>query len=197
MIFRNKTRYQVQLLGADVLRQVAAPVLAITDEIRQLAGAMALTMDAFEGIGLAAPQAGVSLRMVVLGVPAEAIGENPTPGEIELLPQMPLTMINPEIISRSESCGERSEGCLSVPDIFAPVVRPNVVVVRFQTLDGAMHTCECGGLLGRCIQHELDHLDGHLFIDRVVPEERTLIDSQLRRLEKFSSRHEHLRVTTR
>lgn len=197
MLFGHKTRYVVDTLGADVLRQTAAPVAVVDEEVRRLAASMIDTMNAFEGIGLAAPQVGKSLRMVVLGVPEDAVSKQPTPGELELLPRMPLVLINPEIVSASDELSERDEGCLSVPDIFAPVIRPDRVVLRAQTLDGEMLLIECGGLLGRCIQHELDHLDGKLFIDRVIPEERSLIASDLRRLEKFGSKHHFQRVTNR
>jgi peptide deformylase len=90
----------------------------------------------------------------------------------------------------------RDEGCLSLPDIFAPVVRPARVVLDSDILDGGHVTVECGGLLGRCIQHELDHLDGVVFSDRVVPDERALIAPELRRLEKYGAKHHYQRVIT-
>ncbi len=197
MIFSHKTRYAVDTLGAEVLRQVAAPVTEINDEIRSLAKSMTDTMNVFDGIGLAAPQVGHSIRMVVLGVPMDAMSNPPSPGEAELLPRMPLVLINPEIISAGEEFSERDEGCLSVPDIFAPVLRPERIVFRAQTLDGVEISAECGGLLARCIQHELDHLDGKLFVDRVLPGEKKQIESAMRRLEKFGSKHHYKRVCTR
>ena len=107
---------------------------------------------------------------------------------------MPLVLINPQIVDRSKELTVRDEGCLSLPDIYAPVVRPARVVLDSDILDGGHVTVECGGLLGRCIQHELDHLDGVVFSDRVVPEERALIASDLRRLEKYGSKHKYQRV---
>ncbi len=196
MIFRNKTRHIVRTLGDGALRAGARPVLDLNDEIRSLGARMIDTMQAFEGIGLAAPQIGEALRLVALGVPAESMGENPSPGEIELLGQMPMVIVNPEIISSSAETSVRDEGCLSVPDIFAPVTRPKTVVIRFQTLDGGVAVFECGGLLGRCLQHELDHLDGRLFIDRVDGEDRSEIADDLRRLENFGSKHQYQRVKT-
>lgn len=197
MLFRNKTRHAVRTLGDDALRAGARPVAAINDEVRLLAARMIDTMQAFEGIGLAAPQVGEGVRLVALGVPAESMSENPSPGEIELLGQMPMAIVNPEIVSASSEMAIRDEGCLSVPDIFAPVVRPKTVVIRFQTLDGAPVIVECGGLLGRCIQHEIDHLDGHLFIDRVAAEDIGEIIDDLRKLEKYGSKHHFQRVITR
>ncbi|MGE4565484.1 MAG: peptide deformylase [Victivallaceae bacterium] len=197
MLFRNKTRHTVRTLGDDALRAGARPVAAIDDDVRQLAARMIETMRAFEGIGLAAPQVGEGVRLVALGVPVESMSENPSPGEIELLGQMPMAIVNPQIVSASAEMTIRDEGCLSVPDIFAPVVRPKTVVVRFQTLDGAPVIVECGGLLGRCIQHEIDHLDGHLFIDRVATEDIGEIIDDLRKLEKYGSKHHYQRVITR
>jgi len=197
MLFRNKTRHVVRTLGDGVLRTAARPVAAIDDDVRLLAARMIGAMQAFEGVGLAAPQVGESVRLVTLGIPVETMGENPPPGEIELLGQMPMAIVNSEIVSVSAEMAIRDEGCLSVPDIFAPVVRPKTVVVRFLTLDGAPVIIECGGLLGRCVQHEIDHLDGHLFIDRVDAEDLAEIADDLRKLEKYGSKHHYQRVTTR
>ena len=96
-----------------------------------------------------------------------------------------LELVNPEIIVRSDRLVSREEGCLSVPDIYAPVIRPASVVFRAQTLDGEFFEFECGGLLGRCIQHELDHLDGFLFTDRLTPEAARQIRGDLMRLEQI------------
>ena len=166
MLFRNKKRYVVHTAGDPVLKAKARPVEAVTPEIRELACNMQEALRVFSGVGIAAPQVGESLRLVVFDIPVDSMGENPTVGEQLLLPRMPLTVINPEIVASSDVLCESDEGCLSVPDIWAPVVRPATVVFRATTLDGEVIECECGGLLGRCIQHELDHLDGILYIDR-------------------------------
>ncbi|MBQ4107450.1 MAG: peptide deformylase [Lentisphaeria bacterium] len=197
MLFSPKKRYVVQTLGSEVLRRKAAPIPAVTAEIRELAEYMYQTLRQFDGIGLAAPQVGHSLRLVVLAVPPESMSSPPSPGERELLPQMPLVLVNPEIVDRFGDIAVRDEGCLSVPDIFAPVPRPSRVILRSQTLDGGIITAECGGLLGRCIQHELDHLDGVIFCDRVEPDEKRLIESDMRRLERYGSKHQYQRVITR
>ncbi|WP_294434595.1 peptide deformylase [uncultured Victivallis sp.] len=194
MFFKNKKRYVVHTVGDPVLREKAKPVAAVTPEIRQLAASMIESMQAFEGIGLAAPQAGESLRLVVFDVPLESMGDTPSTGERLLLPKMPLAVVNPEIVASSEDLTSHDEGCLSLPDLFAPVVRPASVVFRAQTLDGEWIECECGGLLGRCIQHELDHLDGTLFIDRLTPEAARTVERELKQLIRFGERHHFHRV---
>ena len=182
MLFKNKKETSVvYTAGAAVLKKVAEPVVVVTPEIRQLADEMTRAMHYFNGIGLAAPQYGKSLRMVVFDVPSES--STGTAGEQFLLPRMPLTVINPEIVMRSTNLVEGEEGCLSVPGIYAPVVRPETVVFRAQTLDGEFFEIECGGLLARCIQHELDHLDGFLFTDRLAPDVECRIRGDLNRLK--------------
>ncbi len=194
MMFKAKSRHVVHTAGDPVLKAVAKPVAAVTPEILALAERMLQATRIFDGIGLAAPQAGESLRMVVFDVPMDSMGENPTPGELQLLPRMPLIVINPEILSTSGNLTEYTEGCLSVPDIFAPVIRPERVLFRATTLQGEVIECECGGLLGRCIQHELDHLDGKLFTDRLTPADAQKIEKPLRQLVRYGEKHKFLRV---
>ena len=180
---KNRKSYSVFTAGAGILKQIAKPVPAVTDEIRALAADMLAAMRVFNGIGLAAPQYGHALRLVVFDISADS--STGTPGEALLLPKMPLAVVNPEIVASSSQLCEREEGCLSVPDIFAPVIRPERVVFRAQTLDGEWIEAECGGLLGRCIQHELDHLEGKLFTDRLTPEAARAIRGDLERLERI------------
>ena len=194
MMFKAKSRHVVHTAGDPVLKAVAKPVAAVTPEILALAERMLQATRVFDGIGLAAPQAGESLRMVVFDVPMDSMGENPTPGELQLLPRMPLIVINPEILSTSGNLTEYTEGCLSVPDIFAPVIRSERVLFRATTLQGEVIECECGGLLGRCIQHELDHLDGKLFTDRLTPADAQKIEKPLRQLVRYGEKHKFLRV---
>ena len=194
MMFKAKSRHVVHTAGDPVLKAVAKPVAAVTPEILALAERMLQATRVFDGIGLAAPQAGESLRMVVFDVPMDSMGENPTPGELQLLPRMPLIVINPEILSTSGNLTEYTDGCLSVPDIFAPVIRPERVLFRATTLQGEVIECECGGLLGRCIQHELDHLDGKLFTDRLTPADAQKIEKPLRQLVRYGEKHKFLRV---
>lgn len=183
MIFKKNGNRIVYTVGAPVLRKIAAPVAVVDDNIRKLASDMIDAMGYFNGIGLAAPQYGESLRLVVIDVPQES--NTGSPGEALLLPKMPLVLINPEIVMSSEKSASREEGCLSVPGLYAPVCRPERVVLRTQIMDGDFIEIECGGLLGRCIQHELDHLDGKLFTDRVEPDTARQIRGDLERLTRI------------
>ncbi|MBE6362842.1 MAG: peptide deformylase [Lentisphaerae bacterium] len=183
MIFKKNGNRIVYTVGAPVLRKIAAPVAVVDDNIRKLASDMIDAMGYFNGIGLAAPQYGESLRLVVIDVPQES--NTGSPGEALLLPKMPLVLVNPEIVMSSEKSASREEGCLSVPGLYAPVCRPERVVLRTQIMDGDFIEIECGGLLGRCIQHELDHLDGKLFTDRVEPDTARQIRGDLDRLTRI------------
>jgi peptide deformylase len=185
-MFKIKKRYEVRTAGDKVLAQSAAPVGVINDEIKQLAEKMFQSMVAFDGIGLAAPQYGESLRLIVIDVPlSDEEAQQVTPFEQSMYDSMPMVLINPEITARSGEVSERDEGCLSVPEIYAPVVRPALVAFRAQLLDGSFVDGECGGLLGRCIQHELDHLEGLLFVDRLTPEESRKVRGDLDRLKRI------------
>jgi len=136
-----------------VLTKIAEPVASVDDEIRQLAADMAETMYAAPGVGLAAPQVGILRRLIVLDCGSE---ESP-----ELI-----KAANPEILERQgDSCEE--EGCLSVPGYYAAVKRSSWVKVRYQDMDGQVVEREADGLLAICFQHEIDHLDGKLFVDRL------------------------------
>lgn len=179
--------------GAQVLKQQAQPVVQVNEDIRKFAEEMIYAMREYDGIGLAAPQAGRSIRLVVLEVPMGDETSELTPGEIAMLPQMPMVLVNPRIIGSSDTVCERDEGCLSVPGIYAPVVRSERVVLQSELLDGSVIEYECGGLLGRCIQHELDHLDGLLFTDRLAPEEYRFIERQLEALERAGKKTNFIR----
>ncbi len=138
---------EIKTAGEPVLKQTAAPVKKIDKRIKKLLDDMAETMYATEGIGIAAPQVGVSLRMIVVDV------ENKR-----------YDIINPEIISREGSAVD-TEGCLSCPDLFGDVERAEKIRVKFTTRYHKEKEIEAEGLLARCIQHEVDHLNGRLFID--------------------------------
>ena len=180
----------LRFCGDPVLRQKAEPVVKVTSEIRDLAERMIVTMYENEtpGIGLAAPQVGVNLRLITLAVfdSPEDLPPDPTPGEVFLASRMPLALINPEIVWTSPVTDFMEEGCLSVPKICGEVERPALIIVRASTLDGESFTLQCGNLLGRCIQHELDHLNGVLFIDRLKPETRAAVAAKIDELEKRS-----------
>lgn len=137
-------------LGEDILRQKAQPVAEVNDEIRQLAEDMFETMIEADGVGLACPQIGKNLRMFVL------IADD----------DVRRVFINPQIIKTSEELGDYDEGCLSIPQVYETIKRPVRVTVQALNEQGKPFTLDADGLLARIIQHEYDHLDGIVFIDR-------------------------------
>jgi peptide deformylase len=157
--------------GADVLHQPAAPVEAITPEIQTLIDDMIQTMYAAPGIGLAATQVGVGLRIFVCDVSAGR-----TPSGL-------LAFINPEFVER-DGMQLEEEGCLSLPGFNATVARPSHAIVRGLNRNGEEQTVEASGLLARCFQHEMDHLDGTLFVDRLRGLQKDLILRKVRKLSR-------------
>jgi len=157
--------------GAQVLHQPARPVDAITPEINQLLTDMVETMYAAPGIGLAAPQIGVALRVFVVDL---SVGRDPS-GLI--------MMINPEFVER-DGMQLEEEGCLSVPGFNATVVRPKRAVVKGLDREGNPQQIEGTDLLARAFQHEMDHLDGTLFVDRLRGIKRDMIVRKIRKLTK-------------
>ena len=145
-----------------VLRQITKPVEEITDGVRQLLDDMAATMYDAPGIGLAAPQINVSQRLVVIDCSKDD------------LPEL-YKMVNPEIITLSEKYSVLEEGCLSIPDQTAEVKRPAEVSIRYLDEKGATQTLTADGILAACIQHEIDHLNGVLFIDHISRLKRDMI----------------------
>ena len=178
----------LRFCGDPGLRRRSEPVTTVTPAIRELAEQMITTMyeNEIPGIGLAAPQVGVDIRLITLAVfeSPEDLPPDPTPGEVFLASRMPLALINPEIIWASPATDLMDEGCLSVPKICGEVERPSLIIVRATTLDGETFTLQCGHLLGRCIQHEVDHLNGILFIDRLKPDDRAALAAKIDELEK-------------
>jgi len=148
------------------LRRVSAPVPRIDDEVRALMDDMLETMYEAPGIGLAAIQIGVPKRVVVLDVAAKE-DENAEPA--------PLRLVNPEIVWWGEEVAPREEGCLSIPEVYEEVERPAACRVRFLDETGASCELDCEGMLARCIQHEVDHINGVLFIDHISRLKRDLI----------------------
>jgi peptide deformylase len=187
MFFKVKKRYSVNTYGAEILKKKADEIKEITPEIKKIADEMIDAMNLFDGIGLAGPQYDVSKRIVALGV---SVPESAaiSPGEALLLPRMPMVIINPEIIAMSDTTEIAEEGCLSVPDINALVERPQFIQFRAQNINGELIECECGGLLARCLQHEIDHLNGILFVDRLTEEDFSSIESKLKKLKKSGSK---------
>ena len=152
-----------------VLRRKARPVRPEDAALlRTLLPRMFESMYAAPGIGLAAPQVGHDLRFAIVDLHENEI-------------RAPITLINPEIIRASEQLVSREEGCLSLPNQYGEVVRPDAVRVRFQDLDGRRQELDADGLLATCLQHEIDHLDGVLFVDHLSSLKRNMI---MRRLAK-------------
>lgn len=160
-------RLEVRLLGDPVLRSEAEPVETIDADLRRLAADMFETMYAEEGVGLAAPQIGILKRLIVIDPQADDV--------------RPFALVNPAVIEMSEDTERSEEGCLSVPGLKELVERPVRVIVEGTDLDGQSVRIEAEGLLGRILQHEVDHLNGVLFLDRVSPLKRRML---LRKWEK-------------
>jgi peptide deformylase len=152
-----------------ILKKRCLPVERVDADIRRLMDDMLETMYAAPGIGLAAPQVAVHKRIIV--VDAAAAGEKPQPWR----------MANPEIVWRSDETAAREEGCLSFPDQYAEVTRPSRIRVRFLDHQNEIREIEADGMLATCIQHEMDHLDGVLFVDHISTLKRSII---LRKMTK-------------
>ncbi len=151
------------ILPDPLLRQVSKPVERVDSDLQRLADDMLETMYDAPGIGLAAIQIGVARRMLVIDVARE--GEE----------KQPLVFINPEIVSSSDERSVYEEGCLSIPDYYAEVERPATVGVRYLDRDGKEQTMEADSLLATCLQHEIDHLNGVLFIDHISRLKREMV----------------------
>ncbi|MCE2835537.1 MAG: peptide deformylase [Cyanobium sp. 49614_E6] len=147
---------RIHTLGEQELRQTARRIGKVDEAVRELARDMLRSMYTARGIGLAAPQVGVHQQLLVIDLDLE---EAATP---------PLILINPEITAAGASCNTYEEGCLSIPGVYLQVVRPSVVEVSFRDEMGRARRLKADGLLARCIQHEMDHLKGVLFVDRVT-----------------------------
>lgn len=160
-------RLEVRLLGDPVLRTEAEAIEAIDAELRRLAADMFETMYAEEGVGLAAPQVGILRRLIVIDPQADDV--------------KPFALVNPVVVQTGDETERGEEGCLSVPGLKELVERPIDVIVEGIDLDGNSMRIEATGLLSRILQHEVDHLNGVLFLDRVSPLKRKML---LRKWEK-------------
>ena len=159
------------------LKKVADPVTEVTDEIRALAEDMLETMYDAPGIGLAAPQIGVMRRVIVMDCVKDK-AEAPRP----------MVLINPEVTWASEDRSVYEEGCLSIPEQYAEVERPAAVRVRWTTLDGDRVEEDFAELWATCVQHEIDHLNGRLFIDYLKPLRRQMITRRMEKLKRERAR---------
>lgn len=159
------------------LKKVCDPITDITDDLRTLADDMLETMYDAPGIGLAAPQIGVLQRLIVLDCEKD-----------DTTDAKPIVMFNPEIKASSDDLNVYEEGCLSIPDQFAEVTRPADVTVTWIDKDGNPQEADFGGLWATCVQHEIDHLNGKLFIDYLKPLKRQLITRKMVKLKRELAR---------
>ncbi len=174
------------------LKQVSSPVEKFGDELRTLVADMLESMYDAPGIGLAAVQIGVPLRVLVIDL--QPVDEDAEPevctehgGDEHThrrLKKEPRVFINPEVFDFSEEVSVYNEGCLSVPEIYADVERPARVRARWQDLDGTVHEEAIEGMLATCLQHEMDHLEGIVFLDRISRLKRQMLVKKLEKLRK-------------
>ena len=159
------------------LKKVADPVASVNDDLRRLADDMLETMYHAPGIGLAAPQVAVMDRLIVMDCEKDA---DATPA--------PMVLINPAVVWSSDDVSVYDEGCLSLPDQYAEVERPAEVEVEWMGLDGKIHRERFDGLWATCVQHEIDHLEGKLFIDYLKPLKRQMITRKMQKLKREMAR---------
>ena len=155
----GKPSLEIYKLGEDVLRQNAKRISKVDNSIRALAKKMLQSMYAAKGIGLAAPQIGINKELLVIDINFEDSAAEP------------LILINPEISSYGTTLNSYEEGCLSIPGVYLNVVRPSTIKLEFRDEMGRPRKMKADGLLARCSQHEMDHLNGVLFVDRVTSKE--------------------------
>jgi len=159
------------------LKKACAPVADLSDDLRVLADDMLATMYDAPGVGLAAPQVGVLDRLIVVDCVKD-----------DSAPPRPIVMFNPEIVASSDQVNTYEEGCLSIPEQFADVTRPAEVDVTWIDRDGKEQRESFGGLWATCVQHEIDHLDGKLFIDHLKPLRRQMITRKMVKLKRELAR---------
>ena len=145
---------EILRMGEETLREVSSPVSCIDDEIKKLIDEMFITLEKSNGIGLAAPQVGINIRLFI----------------VQLEEDRGMVFINPEIIRTSDEQCTMEEGCLSIPKVYEKVIRPKNITLQYVDINGKKQLIQAGGLLARVIQHEYDHLNGVLFVDRLEEE---------------------------
>ena len=169
--------YEIIIVPDPVLKQVAQPVSKVDEAVRKQMDAMLQTMYDAPGIGLAANQVGLLNRVLVMDLARRKESENAAAE-----PASPIFMANPEIVWESGDISVMEEGCLSIPGQYAEVERPAIVRVKYLDYNGNPAELEAEGLLSHCVQHEIDHLDGVLFVDHLSSLKRSMI---LRKVEKL------------
>ena len=186
----NPAKLRIELYPTEVLRTKASPLMTdqdIDESLIAIAERMIGLMQGAQGIGLAAPQVGLPIRLFVAHVPTdpEAQPDTDTP---QSSCEHPEAFINPEIIEFSNDLEPYDEGCLSLPGITGEVNRPSMVTMRATTLDGDLVERKAGGLLARCWQHEIDHLDGVLILDKMTQMSRLKNRTRIKQMEKAAKR---------
>jgi peptide deformylase len=164
---------KLHLLGSPVLRQRAAPVAVVDDAVRELVDALFETMRAAKGVGLAANQVGIARRVAVVDV-----GDDDLP---------PLVLINPRIVAMGDARETAEEGCLSIPDLYGDVERALTITLEALDRDGSPYRTDVSGFKGRAVQHEVDHLDGVLFLDHLSAVKRGLMLAKWKKARKGQS----------
>jgi len=164
-------KYRIRIYGDPVLREKTETVTGFDDDLKAIVEGMIEVMYEDNGMGLAAPQVGIPCKIIVID---QSFGER-----VDDV----LALVNPEIIETEGEC-VLEEGCLSVPGVYENVTRPEKVIVRFQDTGGATHEIHADGMLARIVQHEADHIEGILFIDRLSPVTRNLLSKTLRSLKE-------------
>lgn len=173
-----------------LLKQISKPVEKIDATLQQLMKDMVNTMYSESGVGLAAVQVGVLKRVLVIDVDYEFEDhqhhhhDHHGCGGIHVKNTNPRYFVNPEILEFSQECQSYNEGCLSFPEMRSEVVRPEKVKVKYLDFDGKEHVEEMSGLLGICIQHEIDHLNGIVFVDRISKLKRDIILNKMKKLRR-------------
>ena len=179
--------FTIRPYGDPVLRAVGEPVREFGAPLRTLGDAMLRAMKAAKGIGLAAPQVGLSLRLFVMDVHDEDFapvldGQERRPEDI-----MPMLLANATVTVPPGEPDTYTEGCLSFPGVTGDVERVERAIVRYRDADGAPHVLECAGLLARCVQHEHDHCQGVLFIDRMTRPHQLLTAAKVKKLKRATT----------
>ena len=166
----ERMKFQILIYGNPVLRKKSVPITEFNEDLKKLSEDMIETMMNADGVGLAAPQIGKNIRIVIV---------DPDPSQNGLTRMI---LVNPEITPITENKEVMEEGCLSVPGIYGRVKRPTDLRVKAQDLDGKPIEFETRGFFSRVIQHEIDHLDGVIFTDKVLPKDKKKVEKELKEL---------------
>jgi peptide deformylase len=165
--------FEIRFYGDPVLRKTAQPVISFDSSLKEFVSEMIETMIEKDGVGLAAPQVGEAIRVVVIDT---------TGGEAE-----PIVLINPEFIAKSDELEEAEEGCLSLPGIDLKITRPKIVTVEAYDAEGKKFVIQdADGLLARALQHEIDHLNGIMIVDHISALQKKMLSTRLKKLNKDS-----------